>query len=282
METGNDWDIASAHPPTGELEEAAEQYDVVIIDSLQVYDPVNDEDSNSEANRQITPLVEMARQSKAAFLVTHNAGKVDSESLGSRFLARGASARVDRADIVCNFYEPPKAKEKGTRELRIVKSRHGYMDEIMTFRFEGDLNYTLVKGLDLRQSKLQVMIERVTTLMVDGEERSRQVMREVLGIQADTSEDKLLTRALKMLTSKPLDKLRHVKRGWYIRNSSEIKDLDKIPCSTGGQVSNAPPSPATRDKQPPAIPVRISQKATRGAAGRPWWASPAASRRSAR
>jgi hypothetical protein len=198
MENPEGWDIVDRHPPAGGLAEAARLYDVVIIDSLQVYAPVNDEDSNSEANRQMTVLVDIARESNAALLVTHNAGKVDAESCHSRFLSRGASARIDRADIAINYYQPPRPKTAEARELYVAKSRNGYNDSIMSFTLagKGEFDYTLVEGLTLHVSKQAALLQRVRELLVDGQIRQRYDIRDTLGIEKDTAQDKLLTRAL--------------------------------------------------------------------------------------
>jgi len=237
MENPDGWDIVDRHPPTGALAEAAEQYDVVIVDSLQVYDPVNDEDNNSEANRQMTALVDIARQSNTSLLVTHNAGKVDAESAKSKFLGRGASARTDRSDIVINCYEPPKSKVPDARELRIVKSRHGYNNAMVSFRFEGELNYALIEGITLRVSKQAAILQQVRELMADGKKRKRQDIRDALEIIKDSPQDRQLSDVLKKATSKGLEMLEHEKGGFYSLKSSSVKGLEVIPRCIGGNDS---------------------------------------------
>jgi hypothetical protein len=243
MENPDGWDIVDRHPPTGALTEAAGEYDVVIVDSLQVYDPVNDEDNNSEANRQMTALVDIARQSNAAFLVTHNAGKVDAETAKSKFLGRGASARTDRSDIVINCYEPPKSKVPHHRELRIVKSRHGYNEAVLSFRFEGELNYALIEGIILRVSKKAGILQQVRKLMADGKQRKRQDIRVALGIAQDSAQDRQLSDALKEATSKSLEVLKHEKGGSYRLKTSTVKGLEEIPKCIEGNGSKTMPLP---------------------------------------
>jgi DNA-binding transcriptional regulator YhcF (GntR family) len=289
MELADDWDIVTLDhiPSPAEVEELAGQYDVVLIDSLQVYDAPQDEDNNSEANRQMTTLISITRRSKAALLVTHNSGKgKEVEEKHSKFYARGASSRVDRADIVVNFYETP--KDHGIKELRIVKSRHGHNQEVISFTFAGkeDMNYILRKGLDRSQSKKDVVMEKVCTLMADKKERSRQEIADTLQC---SPEDSTFNRVLRGLVK--AGKLQHTqKKGLYVAGKDlcvreesrakmvtvpkhkEIKDNVKLPGSIGGKMT-FPATPHATLKNPI---WHVPQKAIKGPMRRPQWVKPAA------
>lgn len=71
------WDFVKIEPSSLHtfLRLKAPLYDVIIVDSLQVAFPVKDENDNAEANRQISPFVEIAHKFGMTIAVTHNAGE---------------------------------------------------------------------------------------------------------------------------------------------------------------------------------------------------------------
>ena len=108
------------------LKAVAHHYDVIIVDSIMIASPVNDENSNSEANRQIVPFIKIARKSKAAILLLHNSGEGNPKD---KFKSRGATARVDRPDMVMNLDD----LGGGKRRLKVVKSRYPNLGQTLEF-----------------------------------------------------------------------------------------------------------------------------------------------------
>jgi archaellum biogenesis ATPase FlaH len=195
------------------------EFDLLIIDSLQVYAPVRHEDDNAEANRQMTALVKLARQTKAAVLITCNSGKSDTEE---KFKLRGASARIDRADIVVNL-----DVVKDNRSLKIVKSRHGFLDEGITFRFDGDLNYALVTGLTPATTRIEEMKEKVCRALSDGKAWERRNIASLLRVVSGSANDQLLTRALRGLKEKD-QRIGQPKKGVYALKLAPEEGLDMM------------------------------------------------------
>jgi hypothetical protein len=243
----------SSPPPIEALIAEGSEFDVLIIDSLQVYAPVKHEDDNAEANRQMTALVTLARQTKAAVLVTCNAGKGDTKE---KFKLRGASARIDRADIVVNL-----DVIKDTRSLKIVKSRHGFLDEGITFRFEGELDYALVKGLTTPTTKRQDMKERVCQVLSEGKEWERKDIANLLGIKPGSADDRLLGYALKELEEKD-KRIGHPRKGVYTLKPSNEKDLDMMEKCYIETVSKCPDLAEHGMAEMPYTPMKATSRPT--------------------
>jgi hypothetical protein len=140
------------YTPSGSLESPAEQQalittatgwgaEVIFADSLMDAWPVKDEDDNAEATRQMLALRAIARATGARLIAQHHQGQGNPKA---KFRARGATARVDRADVAMNLDEVT----EDVRRLSIVKSRFGTRGQSITFRFAADLGYELVSGED--------------------------------------------------------------------------------------------------------------------------------------
>jgi hypothetical protein len=206
----------------------APDYDVIIVDSLQVASPVKDENSNAEANSQITPFVVIARLSKAAIILTHNAGEGNPKE---KYKARGASARVDRADQVHNLDDVG----PGKRRLKVVKSRFGNLDETIEFAFGEGLNYTLTKpAAGVPSTKQDGLARLVLEAMAKLGEPSTEVSRKEIarGVNIDAQNDTAMKRLDRVLSDLVEDtRLAHMNRGMYaLTGGQEQSDkLDKLP-----------------------------------------------------
>ncbi len=179
------------------LKVVGRRYDVIIVDSLQVAWPVNDENSNSEGSRQILEFVKVARKTGAAVIVAHNSGEGNPPA---KFKARGATARVDRADVVLNFDE----LGEGKRRLKVVKSRFGNLNESIEFAFRGaDLDYRLLKSLKQPRTKQQDLERRIIRSLRKAGPRavlSRQQIARLSKVTLRSATDsRLFDRALKSL-----------------------------------------------------------------------------------
>jgi len=118
---------------------AGGSYDVVIIDPLMEAYPVKDENDNAEATTQMLAIRTLARSTKAAVIAVHNSG-LRKGKRNPKFLGRGATARVDRADVSLNFT----AVGENERELHVAKARGKNLDQRIRFKFAGQLGYQLM------------------------------------------------------------------------------------------------------------------------------------------
>jgi hypothetical protein len=115
----------------------ARKYDLVVVDPLIEAYPVKDENDNPEASRQMLAFRALAQATNAGVIVVHNAG---GKKRGGKFLARGASARVDRADLVMN-YTIKGAQKDGQRMLEVVKTRTSNLGHSLQLRFSENFSY---------------------------------------------------------------------------------------------------------------------------------------------
>ena len=174
--------------------------DVILIDPLSVAWPVNDEDSNSEADQQMWGLKQIAIELHCVVVVLWNMGQ---GNVKDKFKARGATARIDRSDLALNYIE----LNDNTRQLKVVKSRYGTVNEILTLRFAGDMGFEAVEGTGgITQSAIAAM-----TLKVKDELYSGVMTRPEL--IAALGNDDLLDKALSRLVS--AGEIFRPKRGSY-------------------------------------------------------------------
>jgi hypothetical protein len=96
------------------------------------------------ANTQMLAFRRLARSTNSAVILVHNSGlrkggrKKDPS--GDKFMGRGATARVDRADVSINFTAPSDRE----RLLTVKKARGKNLNQQMKLRFSGTLGYELV------------------------------------------------------------------------------------------------------------------------------------------
>jgi len=140
-------------------------YDVVIIDNIMEAYPVEEENSTKDANEQMLAFRTLARKTGAGIIGTHNSGQRTSrqarqKKANNKFLARGSTARVDRADFGVNFTEAGKT----TRWLTLVKSRAGGLGEQLGLKFNGAFGYTRLRD-DLPDTDTLLVEESVDALL---------------------------------------------------------------------------------------------------------------------
>jgi RecA-family ATPase len=129
-------------------------YDIVIVDSLIEAYPVEEENSNDEANQQMVAFRRLAQSTTTGVILVHNAGLKQGNSrhkATNKGLSRGASARVDRADIVLNYT----VEDMAIRALTVVKSRSSNLGEQIRVRFSGDLGYEVIESSAVSQSTIE-------------------------------------------------------------------------------------------------------------------------------
>jgi hypothetical protein len=195
------------------LRTVGHRYDIIIIDSLMVASPVNDENSNSEGNRQMLEFVKIARKTKAAVLIAHNSGEGNPKE---KFKSRGATARVDRADIVLNLDDAG----GGKRRLKVVKSRFPNLGKTLEFEIHeapgAPHGYRLLKSLEQPATKQEHLERRVVAACKRYRTRSlgRRQIAQVIRLDLTVDHQaKLFDRTLKTLTLRRA--LRQPQRGQY-------------------------------------------------------------------
>ena len=177
-------------------------YDLFIVDNLQMVLPTKDEKDNSEAILQMTFFTTMAKEKNVGVLLVYNTGKAASNPEHRRapddtYLARGASARVERADLVLNMV--PEEEEENTYGLHLVKDRAGHKGESVIYQWAGDYDYTLLGHTYPALDREQVMVKAILKALAHGEPRERKDMYQEMGIERDTARERMANRALDML-----------------------------------------------------------------------------------
>ena len=137
--------------------------EVIIIDPLPVAWPLVDENDNAEASRQMAAIKELAVQTSSIILTLWNMGE---GQVKEKFRARGATARLDRADLGLNYDEIAQS----TRRLKVAVSRYGTRGESITLRFAGELGFEVVASDDISiASKFTVIKAKIKELLGIGE-----------------------------------------------------------------------------------------------------------------
>ncbi len=124
-------------------------YDVAFIDPLPDFYPVGNENDNSQAAEQIIDLRMVARRLNVGLFATYNTGHRGEKNgrnarlslADSRFYGRGATARLDKADVGMNYAEI----EDDERRLVVTKSRrNGHRGFAINVQFTGNLGFKVV------------------------------------------------------------------------------------------------------------------------------------------
>ncbi len=173
-------------------------YDIVIVDPLMEAYPVKDENDNALAIKQMLVFRKLARSTRAAVVVVHNSGQRKKRQGNDKFLGRGATARVDRADVSINFT----AKNATEREVYVTKSRSGNLNERIAVRFSGELGYELIDASGPSQSAVaQLQVDTAKFVRDQAEQGKGLVERKTLldhfKVQEGTKESVALDRALR-------------------------------------------------------------------------------------
>jgi RecA/RadA recombinase len=175
------------------------RYDLVIVDSLIEAYPVEDENSNDQANVQIVAFRRLAQSTTAGVILVHNASlkKSDSNKATNKGLSRGASARVDRPDMTLNYT----VEKKDERLLTVVKSRYNNLGEQIGVRFSGDLGYEVFTSSAITQSAIeQHQAASVRVVQVETNqgqpEVTRKAIMEKLQVVEGSPQSQALDRAL--------------------------------------------------------------------------------------
>jgi RecA-family ATPase len=174
-------------------------YDLVIVDSLIEAYPVEDENSNDDANGQMVAFRRLAKATLASVILVHNAGlkQSDRNKATKKGLSRGASSRVDRADIVLNYT----IEAVGERQLTVVKSRSNNLGEQIRVRFSGELGYEVIASSAAIHTAIeQCQVDSVRVVQEETDQGRKEVRRrsimDLLQIGEGTAQSQVLDRAL--------------------------------------------------------------------------------------
>ena len=191
-----------------ELKNAIQKWEaiVVIIDPLPIAWPSRDENDNAEADRQMWAIKRLAIDTSTLIVALWNMGE---GQVKEKFKARGATARMDRIDLGLNYLE----LSETTRQLKIVKSRHGSLGLHLTLKFAGDYGFEAVElGSGITPTRIARMQANIREFMTERTRTGndavwRKEMVEALG------EEDLLDKAIhKMLLARDVER---VERGQY-------------------------------------------------------------------
>jgi len=170
------------------------KYDVLIIDPLMEAYPVKDENDNTEANIQMLACRRVAQRTRAAVITVHNSGI---KSRKGKFKGRGASSRVDRADVSMNFM----ILNETDRLIQVTKARGSNLNDSIKFRFAGDLGYELIESSSSDPAmEIDLQIKTLETVREEASHGRHEVERKTfmmkLGIQERSAQAQALDRAL--------------------------------------------------------------------------------------
>ena len=170
-------------------------HDLVIVDNLQTVYPTKDENDNSQATEQMNFFAKGAKITGSCILVLHNTGK--SDHVQEVWRARGASARLDRADIAINLTEG----KDDDWVLKVVKSRFGNIGETIRYKWAENYDYTVVKHDKIATGMQRRMELDILDAVPEGQEVKRERIAAQLEIVPGTSKERLFNRALESLLS---------------------------------------------------------------------------------
>ena len=180
---------------------------ILIIDPLSIAYPVEDENNNSEADRQMQRMKQLAVNLNCVVFAMWNMGTAH---VKDTFKARGATARIDRTDIALNYTR----LANRNRRLQVVKSRYSNPGASIELQDAGDLKFEVVKHRDGNEAvnestKRQKAMDAIMA-MAENEDIRRLQCIDVAG------SEKLADKAIKSLRDQNL--LETIEPGVYRLN----------------------------------------------------------------
>ena len=190
-------------------------YDLIIIDNLQSNRTLtSDEANNLDAHDEVDRFKDLARTQNCAVLFLYNTGKKDYDekkdgSLGqwltTPYKARGASELEDRADEILNAYpfvgKGPESQKQMFTHIGIAKGRLGHKANYYKVRWLDGYNYEVAEKRNLLGNKQEQLAASALEHIPVGEERDFATLREALGIESQSQDDKAMRRGLNDLTA---------------------------------------------------------------------------------
>jgi hypothetical protein len=191
------------------------KYDVIIVDPLMEAYPVKDENDNALANSQMLAFRKLARSSNAGVIVVHNSGLgKPGKRRSEKFLGRGATSRVDRADVSINFT----STGTNNRRLSVTKARGRNLNEEINFRFAAELSYELLSQSPTANGLVDIVAAEIIALITTETAAGRpDVERKTILQQLNTSNESAREQAIDRALSKNMTSgaLVKVRKGTY-------------------------------------------------------------------
>ena len=181
----------------------------VFIDPLPMAWPVRDENDNAEADRQMTAMKHLAVETNCVVVVLWNMGE---GFVKEKFRARGATARVDRPDLVLNYTE----LARKARRLKVVKSRYGTREEEIVLGFAEGLKFEVREAPEPLPTTTSQIKSTILSFVTGSEPKERQDIINEVRAQGIEAGDNLIDKALGELVS--AGELVRAGRGKYKRN----------------------------------------------------------------
>ncbi len=166
--------------------------EVIIIDPVPVAWPVLDENDNAIADQQFSRLKQMAVESHCLVIGLWNMGEGQAKK---KFKARGATARIDRSDVVLNY----SGSSSDARQLEVVKSRWpGSLGQVLNLRFAPGLGFQVGDPGDASPpSKLARLKQRIPEIVSPGIKTRKEILTQ---LEAENlGEGNLIDQALHQL-----------------------------------------------------------------------------------
>lgn len=177
-----------------------ERIDLLILDPLANLTPARDENDNAEGARHMAWLRELARDTGAAVLALHHAGKRWEDAGAAQQYGRGASARLAGADVGLllrargpregdDEYEGETRPRSDVCRLQVTKDRLGVIGHASLYlRMSGDDRFERCTADDWRHAadappgptKAELCADDLLALMQDGAERTRSQIIEAM------------------------------------------------------------------------------------------------------
>ena len=190
-------------------------YDLIIIDNLQSNRTLtSDEANNLDAHNEVDRFKDLARTQNCAVLFLYNTGKKDYDEkkdgalghwLTTPYKARGASELEDRADEILNAYpfvgKGPESQKQMFTHIGIAKGRLGLKANYYKVRWLDGYDYEVAEKRNLLGNKQEQLAASALEHIPVGEERDFATLREALGIESQSQDDKAMRRGLIDLTA---------------------------------------------------------------------------------
>jgi len=191
-------------------------YDLTVIDNLQSNRTfTTDERDNVTAHEEASRFKALARTMNRAALLLYNTGKKSyrSESedgtleqwLTTPYKARGASELEDRVDEVLNMYpligKGPESQKQMFTHIGIAKGRLGSKSNYYKVRWLDGYDYEVAEKKNMLGNRQEQLAASALEHIPAGEERDFATLREALGIEPQSPDDKAMRRGLNDLTA---------------------------------------------------------------------------------
>lgn len=193
------------------------KFDLIVLDTQSKALAMEDENSNSEANRACLLLSKLAKETNAAVLLIHHTKK--SEGGKGVYRGRGASAMAGGVDIVANL----ETLDRETLKLLVEKSRMPSSYQTITMRKIGNDQFELVEaGIANDGSELHHIQNFIRNLLSDRAEwQTADILQRCEGMSYKT---RTTEKAIKQLVES--GRIDRIRQGVYkIREESQIEFL---------------------------------------------------------